>query len=147
MELNNLISSSKIHPQYKKILCKPFMETGYCKFGKNCHFAHGHKDLLPKKNRKLYKTRLCGQFINTGYCDFNHLCFYAHGKKELRFIIYNLKYKTKKCKEYYESWNCPFENNCNYIHDDDVDLYKTNININDKVNPWDGSLNLGLIKF
>jgi DNA adenine methylase len=37
MELNNLISSSKIHPQYKKILCKPFMETGYCKFGKEEH--------------------------------------------------------------------------------------------------------------
>jgi hypothetical protein len=130
---------SKKHHQYKKILCIPFMETGYCLFNKKCHFAHGENELRPKTIRIKYKTKICKLFIENEKCPFDKQCFYAHGYEELRSCIKNPKYKTKKCKFYHELGYCSVPN-CNFIHDEDNNNWTIKLNLN----PWDGPLNLGL---
>ena len=33
--------------KYKTTACKWYVETGYCRFGSDCHYAHGNGDKLP----------------------------------------------------------------------------------------------------
>ena len=34
--------------KFKTEMCKNWIETGHCRYGKNCQFAHGNKDVHDK---------------------------------------------------------------------------------------------------
>jgi len=63
---------------YKSELCKTFMETGHCKYGGKCQYAHGEKELRFVKKSKNYKTQMCKAFWTTGYCKYGTRCCFLH---------------------------------------------------------------------
>ena len=62
--------------RYKIQLCKHFMESGECKHGNSCHFAHGYHDLLLTTlqerhdaglvDANVYRNKPCMIHIATG---------------------------------------------------------------------------------
>ena len=60
-----------------------FVESGRCRRGQACNFAHSEADLRPQPN--LISTRLCAQF-SAGGCRYGRRCRFAHGEVELRPI-------------------------------------------------------------
>jgi hypothetical protein len=85
---------------YKSELCKMFSETGICKFGDRCQFAHGKKELREVDRHKKYKTRKCKKFHEEGICPFGNRCAFIHGEEQ-RKSPQNLKNsKEKKSKDY-----------------------------------------------
>lgn len=69
---------------YKTELCRSFVETGKCKYGKKCRFAHGVEELRPVLRHPKYKTQICACFYNTGFCPYG-LIYYMY----IYFNIYN----------------------------------------------------------
>ena len=65
---SNSPSSSAIIPshscvtRYKTELCRPFTETGKCKYGDKCQFSHGMKELRVLSRHPKYKTEYCRTF-------------------------------------------------------------------------------------
>ena len=83
--LKNSKCNSASHPvddeikKYKTELCKNFEETGRCKFGKKCKFAHGKEEMKVKAYVGLqYKTKPCEKFYNLGFCPYGNRCLYLH---------------------------------------------------------------------
>ena len=53
--------------RYKTELCRPFTETGKCKYGDKCQFSHGMKELRNVMRHPKYKTEYCRTF-HTSEC-------------------------------------------------------------------------------
>ena len=77
--------------RFKSKLCKPFEETGRCRYGSSCNFAHGAEELSGGRTERdafkddfLKKTRMCRHFVTQGVCPFGDTCGFAHGEDELR---------------------------------------------------------------
>eukprot|EP00197_Chlamydomonas_leiostraca_P002398 CAMPEP_0202858516 /NCGR_PEP_ID=MMETSP1391-20130828/1014_1 /ASSEMBLY_ACC=CAM_ASM_000867 /TAXON_ID=1034604 /ORGANISM="Chlamydomonas leiostraca, Strain SAG 11-49" /LENGTH=627 /DNA_ID=CAMNT_0049537441 /DNA_START=96 /DNA_END=1979 /DNA_ORIENTATION=+ len=90
---------------HKTRLCSEFMNTGRCRYGSTCTFAHGQHELRqpggsmpppgmdrrappqsapPVSKDSMRKTRLCEKFMQTGSCGYGDKCTFAHGTHELR---------------------------------------------------------------
>lgn len=48
--------------RYKTELCRPFTETGKCKYGDKCQFSHGTNELRILMRHPKYKTEYCRTF-------------------------------------------------------------------------------------
>ena len=63
---------------YKTELCKSFVETGACRYGNKCQFAHGVEELRGVCRGPKYKTKICKKFHTHGYCNYGTRCTYIH---------------------------------------------------------------------
>lgn len=77
---NNQGNSSR----YKTELCRPFEESGTCKYGDKCQFAHGGHELRTLARHPKYKTELCRTFHTTGFCPYGPRCHFIHNADESR---------------------------------------------------------------
>ncbi|XP_031785858.1 protein TIS11 isoform X2 [Nasonia vitripennis] len=75
--------------RYKTELCRPFEESGSCKYGDKCQFAHGYNELRNLARHPKYKTELCRTFHKIGFCPYGPRCHFVHNFEEAR--IHNLK--------------------------------------------------------
>lgn len=66
--------------RYKTELCRPFEESGRCKYGEKCQFAHGQHELREMQRHPKYKTELCRTYHTTGYCPYGPRCHFIHEK-------------------------------------------------------------------
>ncbi|CAF1225366.1 unnamed protein product [Adineta steineri] len=73
--------------RYKTELCRPFTETGKCKYGDKCQFSHGIKELRILMRHPKYKTEYCRTFHTTGYCPYGPRCHFIHDTHEARTAI------------------------------------------------------------
>lgn len=88
-------------------LCTYFQQTGSCKYGARCGFAHQESDL--QKSPDLAKTRMCP---NQGTCeDVN--CPFAHTGEELRST--DFYFKTSLCT-WYGAGKCRNGPSCRFAH-------------------------------
>lgn len=71
--------------RYKTELCRPFAETGFCKYGEKCQFAHGAGELRNMPRHPKYKTELCRTFHTTGLCGYGTRCHFIHNADERRY--------------------------------------------------------------
>ncbi|KAF0296671.1 Protein TIS11 [Amphibalanus amphitrite] len=82
------VTERKLAPQnssrYKTELCRPFEESGQCKYGEKCQFAHGAHELRNMSRHPKYKTDLCRTFHTTGYCPYGARCHFVHNTEEQR---------------------------------------------------------------
>ncbi|KAM9319126.1 uncharacterized protein KZ484_023424 [Pholidichthys leucotaenia] len=67
--------------RYKTELCRGFQETGSCKYGSKCQFAHGEAELRELYRHPKYKTEPCRTFYNFGYCPYGSRCHFIHEEK------------------------------------------------------------------
>lgn len=82
-------SASEPTSRYKTELCRPFEESGTCKYGDKCQFAHGCSELRNLARHPKYKTELCRTFHTIGFCPYGPRCHFIHNFEEAR--IHNQK--------------------------------------------------------
>jgi len=63
---------------YKTELCRSFVETGICRYGHKCQFAHGSHEIRPVLRHPKYKTEVCKKFASTGHCPYGVRCRFIH---------------------------------------------------------------------
>lgn len=70
--------------RYKTELCRPFEESGHCKYGDKCQFAHGAHELRTLNRHPKYKTELCRTFHTIGFCPYGPRCHFVHNEDETK---------------------------------------------------------------
>ncbi|XP_053123643.1 mRNA decay activator protein ZFP36 [Hemicordylus capensis] len=68
--------------RYKTELCRTFSETGKCRYGAKCQFAHGTAELRTVSRHPKYKTELCHKFYLHGDCPYGSRCHFIHAPGE-----------------------------------------------------------------
>jgi len=63
---------------YKTELCKSWIESGACRYGEKCQFAHGPDELRPVLRHPKYKTEICKTFHTYGTCPYGKRCRFVH---------------------------------------------------------------------
>ena len=63
---------------YKTELCRSYLETGTCRYGAKCQFAHGEHELRPVQRHPRYKTEVCQTFQLYGTCKYGSRCRFIH---------------------------------------------------------------------
>lgn len=63
---------------YKTELCKSWIDSGSCRYGHKCRFAHGEAELRPVTRPKKYKTEPCKTYSKTGSCPYGSRCRFIH---------------------------------------------------------------------
>ena len=74
---------------YKRELCKNWSESGACRYGNKCQFAHGFEEL--SDNHQLYMNEQ-----KAGVND---------------------KYKSQNCRQFYREKLCPYGKRCHFRHE------------------------------
>ena len=64
--------------RYKTELCRSYAETGHCRYGMKCQFAHGPDELRPLARHPRYRTELCHSFHVNGFCPYGSRCNFIH---------------------------------------------------------------------
>ncbi|XP_064158347.1 mRNA decay activator protein ZFP36 [Anguilla rostrata] len=75
-------SSSSSSSRYKTELCRTFAESGVCKYGGKCQFAHGAEELRDLSRHPKYKTEPCRTFHTIGYCPYGIRCHFVHNNED-----------------------------------------------------------------
>ncbi|KAM9113268.1 mRNA decay activator protein ZFP36L2-A-like [Pangshura tecta] len=70
--------------RYKTELCRTYEESGLCKYGVKCQFAHGAGELRGLSRHPKYKTELCRTFHTAGFCPYGCRCHFIHNADEQR---------------------------------------------------------------
>ncbi|CAG6008491.1 unnamed protein product [Menidia menidia] len=73
-----------ISTRYKTELCRTYEESGACKYGAKCQFAHGADELRGLSRHPKYKTEPCRTFHTVGFCPYGARCHFIHNADELR---------------------------------------------------------------
>lgn len=73
-----LACGAKQHSLYKTELCRSWEETGTCRYGSKCQFAHGKDELREVPRHPKYKTEICCTFATTGTCPYGRRCRFIH---------------------------------------------------------------------
>uniref|UniRef100_A0A8C5KAI6 mRNA decay activator protein ZFP36 n=1 Tax=Jaculus jaculus TaxID=51337 RepID=A0A8C5KAI6_JACJA len=68
--------------RYKTELCRTFSESGRCRYGAKCQFAHGLGELRQANRHPKYKTELCHKFYLQGRCPYGSRCHFIHNPNE-----------------------------------------------------------------
>ncbi|KAI8071286.1 hypothetical protein BC940DRAFT_228730, partial [Gongronella butleri] len=63
---------------YKTELCKNYTETGNCRYGGKCRFAHGEGELRKVQRHPKYKTEQCRAYSTMGTCQYGTRCTFIH---------------------------------------------------------------------
>nr|XP_019962885.1 PREDICTED: mRNA decay activator protein ZFP36L1-like [Paralichthys olivaceus] len=75
--------SPHISTRYKTELCRTYEESGTCKYGAKCQFAHGMDELRGLSRHPKYKTEPCRTFHTIGFCPYGARCHFIHNADEL----------------------------------------------------------------
>jgi len=67
---------------YKTELCRSFEETGTCRYGSKCQFAHSESELRHVDRHPKYKTEMCKTFWEQGTCPYGKRCCFIHTLRE-----------------------------------------------------------------
>jgi hypothetical protein len=80
----NSINVDKKIVLYKTEMCRTFEETGICKYGTKCQFAHDPVEVRNIPRHPRYKTEICKTFWQLGNCPYGKRCCFIHTENELK---------------------------------------------------------------
>ncbi|KAJ1548470.1 hypothetical protein HK405_003078 [Cladochytrium tenue] len=66
------------HPLHKTELCRTLEETGSCKYGTKCQFAHSEDELRAVARHPKWRTKPCKTFWSEGTCPYGKRCGFIH---------------------------------------------------------------------
>lgn len=92
-------SSSMNGNRYKTELCRTYQDSGTCKYGEKCQFAHGTHELRTLPRHPKYKTELCRTFHSSGYCPYGPRCHFVHKPEERRTVESNQMLNDAQAKD------------------------------------------------
>ncbi|XP_062860683.1 mRNA decay activator protein ZFP36L1-like [Trichomycterus rosablanca] len=72
-----------VSARYKTELCRTYEESGVCKYGAKCQFAHGMEELRGLSRHPKYKTEPCRTFHTVGFCPYGARCHFIHNADEI----------------------------------------------------------------
>jgi len=72
------LTTKTVSNLYKTELCRSQIETGVCRYGAKCQFAHGEHEIRSVTRHPKYKTDLCRSFHTTGTCPYGNRCHFIH---------------------------------------------------------------------
>lgn len=81
---------------YKTEYCRSFEETGTCRYGLKCQFAHGDAELRPVTRHPKYKTEVCKTFHSIGTCPYGKRCRFIHIEAPTQQIPSSVKISPQK---------------------------------------------------
>ncbi|XP_047450969.1 mRNA decay activator protein ZFP36L1 [Mugil cephalus] len=84
-----------ISTRYKTELCRTYEESGACKYGAKCQFAHGLDELRGLSRHPKYKTEPCRTFHTIGFCPYGARCHFIHNADELNAAAPPQKHKPR----------------------------------------------------
>jgi hypothetical protein len=96
---------------YKTELCRSFEETGTCRYGAKCQFAHGKDELRPVLRHPKYKTEICRTFHNSGSCPYGKRCRFIHlsadegNLNSINIIPWTRNYEEPSSVQFVEPFN------------------------------------------
>ncbi|KAJ3590824.1 hypothetical protein NHX12_008772, partial [Muraenolepis orangiensis] len=64
-------------------LCRTYEESGVCKYGSKCQFAHGEDEVRGLHRHPKYKTEPCRTFHTAGFCPYGARCHFIHNADEM----------------------------------------------------------------
>ena len=65
--------------KYKTEMCKNWIESGQCRYGNKCQFAHGNVEVINKDpTNNKYKSKACKQFHEKFHCPYGRRCLFKH---------------------------------------------------------------------
>eukprot|EP00183_Erythrolobus_madagascarensis_P005470 CAMPEP_0185857460 /NCGR_PEP_ID=MMETSP1354-20130828/29520_1 /TAXON_ID=708628 /ORGANISM="Erythrolobus madagascarensis, Strain CCMP3276" /LENGTH=231 /DNA_ID=CAMNT_0028559731 /DNA_START=86 /DNA_END=778 /DNA_ORIENTATION=- len=70
---------------YKTEMCRSWTETGTCRYGVKCQFAHGREELRSVTRHPKYKTKMCKNFSENGSCPYGVRCRFIHDQTRGNF--------------------------------------------------------------
>ncbi|KAL2095655.1 hypothetical protein ACEWY4_007803 [Coilia grayii] len=79
----SLTPTPPISTRYKTELCRTYEESGTCKYGAKCQFAHGMEELRGLNRHPKYKTEPCRTFHTIGFCPYGARCHFIHNADEM----------------------------------------------------------------
>lgn len=82
MTSNSSDTGQKQTSLYKTELCRSWEDTGFCRYGKKCQFAHSPKELRNLLRHPKYKTEMCDSFHTVGVCPYGNRCHFVHNDIE-----------------------------------------------------------------
>ncbi|XP_035535383.1 mRNA decay activator protein ZFP36L1 [Morone saxatilis] len=91
---SSLSSSSS---RYKTELCRSFTESGLCKYGGKCQFAHGAEELRDLSRHPKYKTEPCRTFHTIGFCPYGMRCHFVHNNEEEKKHSFSRSSSSSSC--------------------------------------------------
>uniref|UniRef100_A0A8C1UYJ3 mRNA decay activator protein ZFP36 n=1 Tax=Cyprinus carpio TaxID=7962 RepID=A0A8C1UYJ3_CYPCA len=84
-------STAPMSTRYKTELCRTYEESGTCKYGAKCQFAHGMLELRGLNRHPKYKTEPCRTFHTIGFCPYGARCHFIHNADEQNGLSENTK--------------------------------------------------------
>lgn len=63
---------------YKTEQCRSYGDTGSCRYGNKCQFAHGTDEVRNLSRHPKYKTEMCRSYHTTGHCPYSTRCHFIH---------------------------------------------------------------------
>ncbi|XP_026143891.1 mRNA decay activator protein ZFP36L1-like [Carassius auratus] len=86
-----MTSTAPMSTRYKTELCRTYEESGTCKYGAKCQFAHGMLELRDLNRHPKYKTEPCRTFHTIGFCPYGARCHFIHNADEQNGLPENTK--------------------------------------------------------
>lgn len=75
-------ADSKKMNLYKTELCRSWEETGTCRYGNKCQFAHSVREVRNIDRHPKYKTEMCKTFWDKGTCPYGKRCCFIHTERQ-----------------------------------------------------------------
>ncbi|KAJ1540948.1 hypothetical protein HK405_010983 [Cladochytrium tenue] len=75
------------HPLHKTELCRSWEETGMCRYGAKCQFAHSDEELRSVQRHPKWRTKPCKTFWTEGTCPYGKRCGFIHMSAELSVTL------------------------------------------------------------
>ena len=77
-------------------MCKNWSDSGFCRYGNKCQYAHGVEELSENNPQYLneqkqgindkYKSQNCRQFYRERYCPYGKRCHFRHEYRSFKKI-------------------------------------------------------------
>lgn len=67
---------------YKTEICRSFEETGHCRYGTKCQFAHSPSEIRKVQRHPRYKTEICKTYWRDGTCPYGKRCCFIHKRED-----------------------------------------------------------------
>tara|TARA_B100001094_G_scaffold174247_1_gene168484 strand:+ start:1926 stop:2336 length:411 start_codon:yes stop_codon:yes gene_type:complete len=103
----------QLQKNYKTKLCWHYTNNRFCKFGKNCAFAHGDDELVEQDKIVIIQRNTTTECKSSKANPFEYLLNSAPAPPP---NVRPFRYKTKMCKFFMKYKSCPFGSKCSYAH-------------------------------